>query len=267
MMLGMPTLIETPTLEECANLCRTLGLGFIELNMNLPQYQLNKIHIPHFQAVAQEHGLYYTIHLDENLDPFDFNPYVAQAYRRTVQETIELAKALHAPILNIHWPRGVYFTLPDRRVYLFEEYRAQYLQSVAQFRDMCQSAIGDSGIKICIENCDGYLPFQKEAIEILLESSAFFLTFDVGHDHGIGGQDAPFITEHLPKLAHMHIHDALGRQNHLALGAGEIDLPACFALANAQNCRAVLETKTIGGLKQSVQWVIDHILSPCREGS
>ena len=33
---GMPTLIETETLEECAALCRELELDFIELNMNLP---------------------------------------------------------------------------------------------------------------------------------------------------------------------------------------------------------------------------------------
>ena len=40
---GMPTLIETSTVEECAKLCAELGLDFIELNMNLPQYQLDKI--------------------------------------------------------------------------------------------------------------------------------------------------------------------------------------------------------------------------------
>ena len=34
--LGMPTLMETDTLESCAALCRELKLNFIELNMNLP---------------------------------------------------------------------------------------------------------------------------------------------------------------------------------------------------------------------------------------
>ena len=37
---GMPTLIETATIEECAALCRDAGLSFIEMNMNLPQYQV-----------------------------------------------------------------------------------------------------------------------------------------------------------------------------------------------------------------------------------
>ena len=37
--LGMPTLIELPEIEDCAALCAGLGLQFIELNMNMPQYQ------------------------------------------------------------------------------------------------------------------------------------------------------------------------------------------------------------------------------------
>lgn len=37
---GMPTLIEHRNLEETVMLCKELGLEFIELNMNLPQYQI-----------------------------------------------------------------------------------------------------------------------------------------------------------------------------------------------------------------------------------
>lgn len=33
--LGMPTLIELPGPEDCARLCRELGLQFVELNMHL----------------------------------------------------------------------------------------------------------------------------------------------------------------------------------------------------------------------------------------
>ena len=35
---GMPTLIENKTLEENIRLCSRLGLRFIELNMNFPEY-------------------------------------------------------------------------------------------------------------------------------------------------------------------------------------------------------------------------------------
>ena len=50
-------------------------------------------------------------------------------------------------------------------------------------------------------------------------------------------------------------YDAEGRKNHLALGAGEIDIEKYTNLAKEQNCRVVLETKTIDGLRQSVEWL------------
>ena len=49
--LGMPTLTELPELEDCAALCRELGLQFLELNMDLPQYQVSAIDPTRFQAV------------------------------------------------------------------------------------------------------------------------------------------------------------------------------------------------------------------------
>lgn len=255
---GAPTLIETAGLEDCARLCASLGLDFIELNMNLPQYQLGRMDVSHFRSLSEKYGIGYTIHLDENLNPFDFNPYVAQAYLRTTLDTVALAKELHAPILNMHLSKGVYFTLPDRKVYLFEQYRGEYLDRVRGFREACTRAIGSAPVRICVENCDGYTGFQKEAIEVLLESPVFGLTFDIGHDHGIGGIDEPFILAHGDRLRHMHIHDASGRKNHLPLGGGEIDIPKYLALARQHDCRVVLETKTVEGLTQSVRWFQDH---------
>ena len=147
------------------------------------------------------------------------------------------------------------FTLPDRKVYLFSEYWEQYLKSIADFRAMCTNAIGDSDIKICIENCDGFPEFQKEALHILLDSTVFGLTFDIGHNYSCGGLDEPYIIENIGHLHHMHIHDALGKKNHMALGTGELDMSKYLQLAKGRNCRVVLETKTIEGLTQSVNWI------------
>ena len=109
---GMPTLIETSTLEDCAKLCAELWLDFIELNMNMPQYQHDRIDVEYFKRVADKYGIYYTIHLDENLNVSDFNSYVAEAYTKTVADTIEIAIQLDIKVINMHMARGVYFTLP-----------------------------------------------------------------------------------------------------------------------------------------------------------
>ena len=43
MQFGMPTLIENRSLEDNVALCRELGLQFIELNMNFPEYQTERL--------------------------------------------------------------------------------------------------------------------------------------------------------------------------------------------------------------------------------
>lgn len=256
MRFGMPSLIETKTLEECAALCAELGLDFVELNMNLPQYQIQTMDVDAMKAVAEKYGISYTIHVDENLNMADFNPLVARAYRDTMLQTIELAKKLDVPVLNMHMPRGVYFTLPDRKVYLFEEYREDFLENVTVFRDTCTAAVGDSDIKICVENWSGYTDWQVEALDLLLENPAFALTFDVGHNHGIGGADEPVILKRGLHLRHIHLHDVKdGKKDHQALGTGELDVEKYLALAEKHQCSVVLETKTIEGLRRSVRWL------------
>lgn len=60
---GMLTLIENRTLEDSIALCKELGLSFIELNMNFPEYQIDKIeNVEYFIRKAYVAGIYYTIH-------------------------------------------------------------------------------------------------------------------------------------------------------------------------------------------------------------
>jgi sugar phosphate isomerase/epimerase len=151
MYFGMPTLIEAPKIEDCAKLCHDLGLDFIELNNNFPWYQTDVIDPEVYNDISRRYDIFYTIHLEEELNVCGYNQKVTDAYLATMVETIELAKRINVPVI------------------------------------------------------------------------------------------------------HMHLHDALGKSNHLALGDGEIDLPDKFALAKECNCRCVLETKTIEGLTKSVQ--------------
>ena len=61
--------------------------------------------------------------------------------------------------------------------------------------------------------------------------------------------------KHKDRLNHIHLHDAKDRKNYLALGTGEMNIEKYLSLAKEQNCRVVLETKTIDGMKQSVEWL------------
>ncbi|MBQ7714346.1 MAG: sugar phosphate isomerase/epimerase [Clostridia bacterium] len=259
MEFGMPTLIEFDTVEENASLARELRLDFIELNMNLPQYQIGAIDADRLKSLSEKYSVFYSIHLDENLDPCDFNDRVADAYMQTVKDTVAFAKQLDIKILNMHLSKGVYFTLPDRKVFLFDKYNDVYMKKIAAFRDFCDAEIGESDIKICIENSSGYLAFHKDAIEELLKSEVFGLTWDIGHDHCAGKDDGKFILEHRDRLCHMHIHDAINsryrKQNHLALGEGELDIDKYLAFAEERGCTVVFETKTADALRKSIGYI------------
>ena len=272
MQFGMPTLIENRTLEDNAALCRELGLQFIELNMNFPEYQtecLEKTDI--LLHIAEQFGIYYTIHLDENLNIADFNQLVSEAYLETVRRSICVSKNLiclrdqygdrsQPFILNMHMNHGIHITLPDRKVQMYDRDFETYMKSIIAFRSLCEEWIGDSALVVTIENTDGFRDYEKKAIKYLLESPAFGLTWDIGHSKAVCEKDVPFILEHQDRLVHFHIHDGTETppRNHLALGSGQIDLRERLMLARSRNARCVLETKTVEALKQSVKWLQEN---------
>ena len=273
MQFGMPTLIENRTLQENISLCRRLGLRFIELNMNFPEYGTEALEqTDRLLAAADEAGIYYTVHLDENLNIADFNHLVTDAYLETVHRTIAAAKRLlplrdrygdpaQPLIINMHLHHGIFITLPDRKVQMYERDFDTYIASCRRFRDLCDEWIGDDPLLIALENTDGFRPYEMKAIDMYLESPRFGLTWDIGHSKATSEKDVPFILDHAGRLVHFHIHDGKEQppKNHLALGDGEIDLSARLRLAGEKHCRCVLETKTVQALETSVARLPEYL--------
>jgi sugar phosphate isomerase/epimerase len=107
-----------------------------------------------------------------------------------------------------------------------------------------------------MENSKAYFDFQKEALDLLLESPVFGLTLDIGHNHCSGYADEAWIRERSSRLHHMHMHDAIGsKQDHQSLGQGEMDIPAYLDLAEQCCDTVLLEVKTLEGLRSSVAWL------------
>ena len=272
MQFGMPTLIENRTLEDNIALCTSLGLRFIELNMNFPEYQTDQLEqTDQLLRVAEQAGIYYTVHLDENLNIADFNRLVSDAYLETVHRTIEVSKKLlglrncfgdrSQPLtINMHMNHGIFITLPDRKVQMYDRDFETYMKSFAIFRRLCEEWIGDSNLRITVENTDGFRGYEQKAIGSLLKSPVFGLTWDIGHSKAVHEKDVPFILAHRDRLIHFHIHDATENppKNHLALGDGELDLRERLQLAADRNARCVLETKTVEALKKSVSWLHEN---------
>ena len=256
---GMPTLIETKTVEDMAVLCHELGLDFMELNTNFPLHQPHLLDTEKLKRLARQYGFFYTIHLNDEMPVAEFSPAVAGGYRQAVLDTIDLAKKIGAKKLNMHLAEGAHYTMPDRVVYFYEAYEADYLEGMCQFRDLCEEEIADSGIMICMENVTGFRDFQKRALELLLQSPVFGLTLDVGHNECTQKVDEPWIMENSHRLHHIHLHDVKdGKKDHQALGEGSIDIHKFVCLAELHDCTVVLETKTVESLRKSVKWMGDN---------
>lgn len=259
MQFGMPYLLEMHSVEECCILAKELGLSFIELNANFPVCQIEGLDPTKLAQMKRQYGLYFTLHLEEECDPFAFNRLVRNAWQKTIHRSLQLALALEMPIVNMHFPHGIYITLPDRKTYLYSQYHHEFQTALAEFRSMCEEILTGTNTRIAIENTNGWMPHECDAIEYLLKSDVFGLTLDIGHSHGVGNTDEGFFRKHDGRLCHMHGHDARGAKNHLALGDGEIDLAERFSWAAKNQARIVLETKTIEALRSSVAKLPEYL--------
>lgn len=91
LLLGMPTLIECEDIKQNAALCKELELDFVEINMNLPQFQIDRIDCIYYRRLMEEHNIFFTLHLPESFNIADFDPNVRSAYIQTTIDSINLA--------------------------------------------------------------------------------------------------------------------------------------------------------------------------------
>lgn len=258
MKFGMPTLVECKDIFECHRTAVENGLDFIEINMSFPQYQPSALDAAALKERCRSDGLFYTIHADEMLNPFDFNDKVSACYFDVMRDTIRFAKELSVPVINMHLLKGVYVTLPSEVILLNDVYFEKYREKVRQFIKMCEEEIGTANIRIAIENVDSN-PFSTSQLKVLpefLASPVFGLTLDTGHELCLNFADTSVFSEYPENLIHLHLHDAGGKSAHLPLGTGEVDISGRLsALKNGETC--LIEVKTVSGLSESVKYLKD----------
>jgi len=256
MKFGMPTLVECRDIFECRDVAVRYGLDFIEINMSFPQYLPSALSIDRLREITARDGIFYTIHADEMLNPFDFNPAVSECYFNVMRDTVRFALALDIPVINMHLLKGVYVTLPDKVILLSDVYREEYMERVKQFIAMCEQEIGERTLKIAIENVDSnaFTKSQLEALELFMASPVFALTLDTGHELCLGYADSYVFDKYPDKLVHLHLHDAKGKSAHLPLGTADVDIASKLsALPCDKTC--LIEVKTVAGLAESVEYL------------
>ena len=256
----MPNLVECRDLDDCVLAAENLGLDFVEINMSFPSYASGTLDPAHCRALSRAHRVSYTIHADEGLNPFDFQPKVSACYFDVMWDTLRFAREIGAPIVNFHLQKGVYVTLPDRVILLSDVYREEYLARVRAFVRMCEEEIGDAPLTVAVENVDS-TPFtdsQRQALsEILMKSPHIALTLDTGHMISLAGADLGVFDAYPEKLRHMHLHESDGHHAHLPLGEGTAEALTYLSRLPA-DATCLLEVKTLAGLEKSVAYLKNH---------
>lgn len=253
MKYGMPTLIELSGLEENMRLCRSLGLDFVELNMNVPEYQTEALGNIDIRKLKNEYGVELTLHLPENFYFADFNTYMRKAAFEVFKDTAEFAKENGIQLMNMHMHVGTFFKMPSEKIFLQGAYKETYLGHVAEFRALIDECLSGTDIKIAIENaCDFHHEFIKEGVRELLQSDHVYLTWDTGHNAKGQYKDQVLLFENADRIKHVHLHDCAFGSDHLPLGTGEICIDTVMARLTETCESVVLESKTIEGVRRSV---------------
>jgi sugar phosphate isomerase/epimerase len=251
---GMQALLELGGLERQINMCSDLGLDFIELHMDMPDLAGELPDPDYLRDAAESKQVGFTVHLAENTDLACFHEPVRQGYRELCVKHLEWAANLGVPLVNMHLNSGVYFSLPNERVYVYEKRETDFIQRLHEsFREIAEVA-KEHGMTVCIENASGFeVPWFGRAIDLLVDLGLAKLTWDTGHDGSSGGVHLPVLMRHADAIRHMHLHDYTDNRDHLPLRTGNLDLDGAVTFAREHSLSVVIEVKALAELTSSVQ--------------
>ena len=126
MKIGMPALVEYNTLNELVELCLKLKLDFIELNMNLPYNFIENIEPEELIKIKNDTNIEFTMHMPDDADLGTFYDSVRKGYVELFSNTIDWAEESGVKLLNMHIIEGTKMTLPDKKVYIYEQYSEEF---------------------------------------------------------------------------------------------------------------------------------------------
>lgn len=258
MEFGMPSLIEYRSVDEHIDFCRKNGLAFLEINLTFPWYQSDRLDVRKLVRLKEESGVGYTLHFHDQLNPFDFSPELRRGSMDNVLFGLDLARNIGAERITMHLIRGTYSSVNGVKVYAYSVCENEYLDHVREFMDAIDGKLDASDTVYCIENTNGFMDYQKDAVDLMLQNPHFGLTFDIGHNYKTSFDDEAYIMSHADKLRHFHVHDVSEKSNHIALGSGIINLPEYFEMLRRFDCTAVIEVKESQALLRSLSYLREH---------
>lgn len=254
MKAGMPGLVECTTLKELVDLCRELKLDFIELNMNLPYNFITNINPDELRSVTKLYGIEFTMHMPDDADLGSFYESVRKGYVELFSDTIDWARAAGVKLLNLHIVKGARMTLPDRAVYVYDQYSSEFERNFLESLSVLSLKAQEARVTLSIENSSNFgLEYIVQVLDKAIVYPAVKLTWDTGHDCVSGFKDREYLMDHLSSICHMHFHDAVGNRDHLVPGDGSLDIGHLTEFAKRHDITMLIEVKTAEALRKSAE--------------
>lgn len=254
--IGMPTLMEYSTVKENLELAKTLGLDFLELNINMLYCTPDEDFRNMLLQYKKEYNMDFTMHYYDTVDVGSTSRY----YRNYLYTAFsEIGKYLENIVkkIVIHLEPGAYMTIRSKKQYVYAE-DVTYVKRTLNTFETIRDVLSTFGIEVVIENVPIH-PFM-EGIYQALHNNGFNFCYDIGHNiiyHD--GLFEIFRQKYDLSVKHMHMHNVIGKHDHQELGTGDLDIPSYINYAIENDIDIVIEVKDKENLIKSVEYLQNYI--------
>jgi len=247
--LGMPQLYEYDTIEDNLKLAKSLGLDFIELNLNFG-YCRREMEAGTVKNLLDKYGIKATMHFYDEADLGGYDE-VVDAYLVLLERYCKLGKG-YVESMNIHLIPGPCVTISGEKNWIYEKEFDEYIERFVKNLRRAECICNNNGIRMVVENTDLIPPYYKKTYKRLYDEG-FKFCYDIGHDH-LSNDVVYGINQELNlPFQEFHFHDGKDRKKcHLSLGEGTIDLKKYKELAIKNDAWVNLEVKQSSDLLASV---------------
>ena len=241
----MPILVEFHSLSENIDLCKKLNLDFIELNLDIPYCFIDRLDT---NSLKNNN---FTIHLSEKFDVGELNNSLRNFYLNEIEKIISFGIKYNIFKYNLHLDPGIHFSLPNKKIFIYEEYIDDYLRAYEDSCNILSKLANKYNATILFENVK-VESYTLKVIDIIAKYDNLFFTLDLGHNIRYGNLAKEKFMEYSNKIKHIHLHDFNGSKDHQELFTGLLNIKEELNFCKQHNLDVLIEVKRKEELINSV---------------
>jgi sugar phosphate isomerase/epimerase len=238
------------------------GFEMVQIALDDSRYFPEKIGVDERRRVAEQFrkmGIGLCFHGPSDIPLMNRHETVRSAGLSRMLEMIDMAVETGGEYFIFHPGRLAFFSVSKEEV-IFMEQRIPS-RHLDLFSDSARRILDHAGdrIKICLENTYS-LPEQfLERIGRLAADDGLYLVWDVGHTElasaGRRERIIRFFYDNIERVKLGHLHDAVERSDHRALGTGKVDIQAYIEIFNTIGADIILEIFPESALLGSIDYL------------